>query len=355
MKTRGRGYYSTITEVALKMKGSGELLQVDDGIGIISNNISSASLGASVEVTSSYVKITFPTPAGDSYIKINLNSYGISIQVYGIGYTFGGSEGMLGSWDNGGVNFQNGTAFDLSGGYADVKARSFELAESWAVPLGANNYLPNPSDICVPESVCLPDDTDWGSTRRLEDKEVVPGCDKSCFETPLKDMCFTDLALSLEDGTMPCSESFALDSVEIFQCYEVLQSKSGVDTTWACQETYVNPDIVRETLANFRPQGSEMCMANDDTCAKLGGYCAPDCVDGPSTVCVPFLCSSAKPVKEIESALEKKETKAPKGDRRLKKGKNDDEEKMPKASKTPKATKSPKSSIECMCKVQRFI
>lgn len=350
MKTRGRGYYSTITEVALKMKASGEFLTVD-GTNVV-NSITTASLGAVVTQTSNYVKINFPTLAGDSYIKINLNSYGISIQVYGIGYIFGGSEGMLGSWDNGGVNFQNGTAFDLSGGYADVKARSFELAESWAVPLGANNYLPNPSDTCVPESVCLAGDTDCDTTRRLEVKDVVPGCNKSCFETPLKDMCFTDLALSINET--PCKDSFALDSLEIFQCYEALQSKTGVDTTWACQETYINPVIVRETLANFRPQGSEMCMADDDICAKLGGYCAPDCVDGPSTVCVPGLCSSAKPVKEMESASEKKETKAPKGDRRLKKGKNDDEEKMPKASKAPKATKSPKSSVECMCKVERF-
>lgn len=349
MKTRGRDYYSTITEVALKMKASGELLTVD-GTDVY-HNITTASLGADVTQppTSSYVQITFPTPAGDSYIRIYLNTYGISIQVYGIGYIFGGSEGMLGSWDNGGVNFVNGTAFDLSGGYADVKARSFELAEDWEVPIEAN-YLPNPSDTCVPESDCVLGDTDapCDGTRRL--KDVDPDCkESSCFETPLKDMCFTDLALSIKET--PCNAQFALDSLEIFKCYKDLESKEGVDKTWACQPTYVDPIMVQETLANFRPQGSEMCMADDDTCTRLGGVCVPDCVDEVGTVCVPELCSSAKPAKEMkEESASEKVTKAPKGDRRLKKGKKGDEEKMPKASKTPKATKSPKS--KCMCKVQ---
>ena len=338
MKTRGRGYYSTITEVALKMKASNETLTVD-GTTVV-DNITPVSLGASVSQISNYVKISFPTPVGESYIKIFMNSYGMSIQVYGIGYIFGGSEGMLGSWDNGGVNFQNGTAFDLTGGYADVKARSFELAQDWSVPSG-DNHLPNPSSICVPESVCQSDDTDCG-TRRLGE-EVVPGCEKSCFTSLEKDKCFTDLALSIPKT--PCSEEFQQGSLEIFECYEALESDPGVDKTWACQDTYVDPVIVPETLANFRPQVSEMCMADNDICGRIGGYCAPDCVDGPFTVCVPGLCSSSKSAKG--------KAKMDEYDRRLKKGKKDDGEKMPKTTKAPKATKSPKSSVECMCKVNQ--
>ncbi|GFH49860.1 predicted protein [Chaetoceros tenuissimus] len=65
MKTRGRVYYSTITKVALKMKASGELLTVD-GTTIVTNDITTASLGATVTQISNYVQITFPTPAGDS-------------------------------------------------------------------------------------------------------------------------------------------------------------------------------------------------------------------------------------------------------------------------------------------------
>jgi len=301
IRTRPRNYYSTITEAAIVFKLSGEVFRIGVDSGI-SNGLSSASEGTYVEDSPTTHTINFID--GVSFIRFNLWSRDLSIQVFGNGATFCGSEGMFGSWNSGGVRFPDGTAFDLSGGWAGTRERSIALAEAWMVPLG-QNVLTNPSDVCDASSSC-----------------GGPGDAFACDDTRrlrhLQTTCLTSDCDHIENDVLrgACEEDLAL---------------SNGDTSWTCQPSYVNPVIVEADLCDFKLPSEGSCYSIDDICSRMGGYCKPDCTNTNSHVCLPGLCADSSPPGILET-------------------------KSPKSSKSSKAvsqspTMSPMKQNSCMCYV----
>jgi len=313
LRTRPRNYYSTITEVGLLMKLTGEIfharLSSTGGGADVSNNITIASGGASYSETGTTHKIEFETPAGTSFIQINGWSYGLSIQVQGQGYIFSDSVGMFGSWNHGDVRFSNGTVFDLSGGYNDVKERSFELAESWKVGL-AESLMDNPSDICDASSACGPGGL--FACDEVEDRRLGLGKSRATQE---------DCERTCDDIAVPMLREECEKDVE-------LSADSGGDEDWACQPSYTDPVIVESNQCEFVTVDDGMCSKTGDSCQRLGGVCKLKCEDTDDHVCLPGLCSYDGPeTRFLEHG----------GARALKN------------SKAKKAKKAKKAENECQC------
>jgi len=330
IRTRPRGGYSTITEVGLIMKQTGEIFhaRATGSSAIVENNITLAS-GASYSSASYYHKIDFTVD--NSFIKVNAMSSGLSVQVQGQGSTFTDSEGMFGSWNYGGARFLNGTVFDLSGGYWDVRGRSIELAESWKVP-SADSLMDSPSDVCLPSPECIDDDatfeceenesgdeneSDENENRRLGDgrklqREVYPDCTRTC-----------------DDITVPLLREICERDKEI----------TG-DPTWACEPNYVDPVFVESNECEFEKLDDEMCYKSGDECQRLGGFCKINCESTDDHVCLPGLCSKERsPLETTRFLKADKEPKAPKAAKKAK---------TPKAAKKTKPPKAPEED-QCMC------
>lgn len=297
IRTRPRGSYSTITEAALKFKLTNEVFRVGVDTGV-TNSLTSAS-GVTYTPSTNTHEISFNNAY--SFIRFNVFSYGISIQVFGHGSYFCGSEGMFGSWNNGGVRFPNGTAFDLSGGWAGTRTRSIELAQAWMVPF-VDNLLTNPSIICDASSSCggSGDAFLCTDTRRLRALQQTEPCETTCDDISndiLRGACEEDVELTADEG-------------------------------WACQPSYTNPVIIEADTCDFEKPDEGMCYSVGDTCAQMDGYCKPDCEETDTHVCLPGICGSDMKI------------------RNLKKDKKDKKEE----SKSKKSLKKTKAPIEeCMC------
>jgi hypothetical protein len=142
---------------------------------------STISTGASVATTSNSHQINFDNVP--SFIRINVMTYGLSLQVQGHGSIFSGSNGMCGNWNNGGVQQSDGTPYSAMTGpfsYAGMlatQATSFPLAQSWQLPTttaGGNDLLV-PSAICDASKFCGGSNAfPCNAIRRLQDSVSVP-------------------------------------------------------------------------------------------------------------------------------------------------------------------------------------
>jgi hypothetical protein len=310
IRTRPRTYYSTITEAALKFKLTSQVFRI--GVDTPTTNgltsLSGVTYDNSIPNTNTHT-IFF----NDAYSYIRFNKWygGLSIQVFGHGSYFCGSEGMFGSWNNGGVRFPNGTAFDLSGGWAGTRTRSIELAKAWMVPV-TDSLLTNPSNICDASSSCgQPNDAfACTDTRRLRDLQTEPCETTNCDfiqNDILRGSCEVDLILS------------------------------NNDTQWTCQPSYTNPVILEADTCDFEKPNEGMCYSVGDTCARMDGYCKPDCKETDTHVCLSGICGSDRNMK-IRNLKKDKE--------KVNKSLKSDKEKDSKSTKKPKAPTDP---AECMC------
>lgn len=144
----------------------------------------------------------------ESYIRVHVEPYGISMQAYGCSRYFAGSEGMCGSWDRGDAFLKDGPRFLITGNYEYDRDRSIELATSWQVPVG-ESLLWDPSTVCDPSSFCGEGQVfDCDADRRRI--EANPDCDKSCDEITVvqfREQCKIDVALT-DDKTWACGASY---------------------------------------------------------------------------------------------------------------------------------------------------
>ena len=296
IRTRPRNYYSTITEAALKFKQTGEVFRigVDTSITNGLTILSGVTYDNSIPNTNAH---TILFNDAFSYIRFNMWYGGLSIQVFGHGSYFCGSEGMFGSWNNGGVRFPNGTAFDLSGGWAGTRTRSIELAQAWMVPF-TDNLLTNPSTICDASSSCGPTDAfACTDTRRLRALQTEPCETTDCNYIQndiLRGACEEDLTLSEND------------------------------LLWTCQPSYTNPVILESDTCDFEKPNEGMCHSVGDTCARMDGYCKPDCQETDTHVCLSGICGSDMKSRTLKKDNEKKR-------------------------ESSKKTKAPTKPAECMC------
>ena len=295
--TRPRTYYSTITQISVLMKQTGEFFKIKLGQQL---QAADNTIATGATVTSSSNSHTIDFDGVPSFIKILAYNHGLSLQVQGHGSIFSDSEGMCGSWNYGGVRFSNGTSFSTVGGWAATAATSFELAEDWQV-LASNSGLLVPSQICDASKTCGPNDAFLcGDVRRLEDvaeanskgtvralgEEVNPNCDKTCddiIDPIFREACEADITYS-----------------------------GNKDTTWACQESYLEPVLAKVDQCDFVKVDDLKCSMKDNKkCASVGGKCVVDCESkntDKNHVCLPGLCSKKpKKDKSLKGSMKRKE------------------------------------------------
>eukprot|EP00548_Thalassiothrix_antarctica_P014232 CAMPEP_0194164854 /NCGR_PEP_ID=MMETSP0154-20130528/924_1 /TAXON_ID=1049557 /ORGANISM="Thalassiothrix antarctica, Strain L6-D1" /LENGTH=566 /DNA_ID=CAMNT_0038875149 /DNA_START=76 /DNA_END=1772 /DNA_ORIENTATION=- len=233
IRTRPRNGWSTVTEVALLMKNSGEFFRysVNPGPGgfpDLTNTITSANSNADCVTISRGHQINFLQDPG---ARIRITDYfgNINVQIVGTGLTFTDSEGMFGSWNYGGVRFRNGLPYDTSGGFVGTRPTSIALAQDWQIPI-ADNLMSNPSNICEYEPNCANSQFGCSSTtRKLESVD----CDQTCDDIGSDPTGLAKLA---------CEEDFAITG----------------DNFFACQPAYQDPFIILADPSDFDP-GNAPC------------------------------------------------------------------------------------------------
>jgi len=218
IRTRPRGFYSTATQAALLMKSSGEIFHIDVGLAGFISTDTLATDAVSSNPSSTQWKVKFlADTTGDSFILFNRWGTNLSIQVQGRGIVFCHSDGMFGSWDNGGVQFTNGTPYSTAGSWAVTAGTSPALALDWSVP-AANNILTNPSTLCDGISTCgavgSGSTFTCTSTRRQLQKEIdtiSDNCLKTCddiTEPIMKSACKEDLKILNGNNYFTCQPSY---------------------------------------------------------------------------------------------------------------------------------------------------
>mmetsp|Transcript_36069 Transcript_36069/g.64973 ORF Transcript_36069/g.64973 Transcript_36069/m.64973 type:complete len:964 (+) Transcript_36069:104-2995(+) len=260
IRTRPRNYYSTITQVAIKIKDTGageEVFRLRLDGQEVENGITGSGL-AQYSLSNDFGSPSHRIDLGGSYILVHQWSYGLSLQVVGCDIVFAESVGMCGDWDSGGLKFKNGTQFDLSGGYEDVKNRSPGLAESWKID-PQDNIMWDPSAVCDASSSCGTSEmfACEDDRRRLQ---VNSGCPFAC-----------------SDISVPQFREQCLKDVEL----------TG-DPTWACGANYLTPVLATErtetptkvpTIAPMVSPGVGFGKWYVDWNRE---HCQQDCVEGPS-------------------------------------------------------------------------
>lgn len=207
VRTRGRGTWSTVVEVALLWLPTGEYFQAD-GEGTTNGKIGqytttfTSSSPVDVQDISSYYntyKLDFKDDSSSSYIKITFYGEHISVEVVGTGNVFCGSEGMLGSWKYGGAKYSNGADYVPINDWYATRATSINYALDWKVAM-SDSRMNNPSDICIQESTCGTGNFPPCSKMRSE-----PSCNSTCndlTDEKTKSECIADNELMGEENNI---------------------------------------------------------------------------------------------------------------------------------------------------------
>lgn len=228
IRTRPRGRYSTITQIAVKIKETDEVFRLKMDGSLFENTIGDSGLGPArvVSWSSNRYHRIYLGEGNTSYLYIYRHPKWARFSAHGCEAFFGGSEGMCGSFNDCGVNYEDGTAFDISGNYWAKRNRATDLALSWQVPSSSSLLIP-PSSFCDPSPICggpspFPCDA---IDRRLQ---VDPDCTRTCDDIPIQqfqDQCQIDIEIT-------------------------------GDQTWACQEAYTNLILAGDPNSNNNPNPS---------------------------------------------------------------------------------------------------
>lgn len=294
IRTRPRGGYSAITQVALFMKKSGEIFRIrDDGAKEVTITKASKAIYSTSDGTH---RIDLDSPSGDSFILVHESWSGFSIQVHGQGHVFTDSEGMCGSWNFGGVRFRNGNTFDLSGSYDDKLAKSFDLASSWKVPL-SKSLMWNPTETCDASSLCGQGKAfQCSDSRRLhaESRHLQdPSCDRKCSDITIlqaKEQCEKDVEIT-GDNSWACTPNYLNpiigESIETSTTTTTATTQAITTTTtvtqgsglyyadWLGLDTCVNDG--KEPLYMQKNPTTWMFSTLDECCKKHYGYKLAEC------------------------------------------------------------------------------
>ena len=122
IRTRGRTGYSDVKRVAIKI-GNNDTLEVDADSGLVQPQRLQGSIGS----TGNGYELTLPNGA---YVRILDDGESLGVQIRGDSSVFGNSEGLCGSWKDGGINDRDGNAFDIS---STTPETILKLAQEWRV------------------------------------------------------------------------------------------------------------------------------------------------------------------------------------------------------------------------------
>jgi len=294
IRTRPRGVYSTVVEVGLIMKLTGEVFRAAasaSGLLVLENNITSASNAAYSNQGQSWHKISF---SDVSFILVRGSASGMNVEASGRGVVFTDSEGMFGSWNTGGARFPNGTIFDLSGTYTEKKDTAIQLAESWKVS-EEESLMQTHSDICIGDSSC------GVAPNLFSCDEYGPGGDRRLGQGSRKLQVFPECERTCDDIVNPLLKEFCELDVELTE-----------DPSWACDSSYVDPVIVESNECEFETSDDEKCRKTGDTCQRMGGSCKLDCKPTEDHVCVRGLCAFERAKNRFLGPKRNKGNKVPK-------------------------------------------
>jgi len=246
--------------------------------------------GAAYSVAGSIHMIDFDNVP--SFIKISKYSYGLVLQVQGHGTIFRNSEGMCGSWNQGGVRRSDGSVYSTVGGWQGTALTSFSLADSWKILPNLNQLVDPALDsnnlpICDDSKVCGAQPANafpCNAVRKLvEEIPVIEDCDKKCSD--IEDKVFADAC-------------------------RVDLTNTG-DNSWACQSSYLEPVLEKSSPCEFDKPDDEKCKPkknkkNQYVCHRLGGTCVTNCEKNapPGHTCLKDLCDVRKKTKAPKATLE---------------------------------------------------
>ena len=166
----------------------------------------------------------------------------------------------------------------------------------WIVPC-SDNLMANPSSICDASS-------SYGQ----------PGDAFTYIRTIQAETC----------GAIDCN--YIQNDILRGACEEDL-TLSGNDTQWTCQPSYIDPVIIESDTCDFEKPNEGMCYSiGGDTCARMDGYCKPNCQSTDTHVCLPGICGSANERRSTRTLT-----------------------RMLKSSKSSKSTKASTNPADCMC------
>lgn len=236
IRTRPRGSYSVITQVAVEFKANFELFRFKSNSGAYSgytttNGLTARSVEEVTRVSGSDGHLI--TINEHNSIKIVGGTRAITLTVQGSGGYMFGSVGMCGNWNNGSVRFQDGSVYETSGFGAD---NAFALALNWRLPFGGvpNHMTPSSAgSVCDGSDQCGP-----GHAFPCGDLHDGDGDEDRVLSLQAKANCKEQSCANIEDWIHreACEVDIALTG----------------DTSWACEHInadpilYANPkDFVR--------------------------------------------------------------------------------------------------------------
>jgi hypothetical protein len=284
--TRPRTYYSTITQVTVLMKQTQESFKISLNTAAVNTIVTGAVYST---LSTNVHRIDFNNVP--SFIKITKGGSGISLQVQGHGTIFSNSEGMCGSWNQGGVRRSDGTFYSTVGGWQATALTSFSLADSWKIPLALNELVApavdgNNDPICDASKLCGPNNAfACNAVRKLQEEgPVFEKCDKTCSD--IKDDVFAEACKLDIDNTG--------------------------DKSWACQSSYLEPVLKPSSPCDFDRPDDKQCKPKWDrkegyVCHRLGGTCVTGCKQKAPTgyTCLKNLCDKKKKEKPDKPGLKR--------------------------------------------------
>lgn len=272
--TRPRNTYSTITQVTVLMKQTSQSFKISLNTPAVNTIVTGAVYS---NPSPSVHRIDFNNVP--SFIKITKYSSGISLQVQGHGSIFSNSEGMCGSWNQGGVRRSDGTFYSTAGGWQATALTSFSLADSWKIPSSDNELVApaldvNNNPICDASKQCGPTFAfPCNAVRKLQEGPVFGRCDKTCDDIEydiFAEACKVDI-----DNTN--------------------------DNSWACQPSYLDPVLKPSSPCDFDRPDNKKCRPKKDKkegylCHRLGGTCETKCKEKAPLgyTCLKNLCNDKK-------------------------------------------------------------
>lgn len=274
VRSRGRNWYSTLTEASFKYYSTGEEFNIDTSGGTNGSPGQIVStLGVNTYLVSQSKKwiIKFRDDP-ESEIRFTVYYDEISIEAVGTGKIFCGSEGMMGSWDYGGVRFPDGQPFDTRGGYSVTRDTSHVLALSWQVQQ-SDSLMNIHSNICTNDDSCGPPPSPVTCPKRTFRRTCDRECDNITDSLARSECEMDNEVLGAENNVYACNPA----TTDPLQCPDEdcdTDSSGFADAPPTCGDDSDSCSLLgADMLGYFREL---ICLFAQGICQFTCGVCCDD-------------------------------------------------------------------------------
>lgn len=199
------------------------------------------------------------------YIRWTLHGGSLAVAASGSASTFGGSLGMLGDFDNGGVSFRSGSAFPQTGYYGDA------LAMEWKKGVDDATLITPPG--FVQGTLC----TDSSASSEFigcivgEGQDTGLTCGDGCPEP-----CLTAMEAAEQCDDVPLAAEKANCEFDV--------KATGLIGVWGMSAPW--------NFDNGSPPEIAICSEVDNACTAQGGQCVFRCEESTGVTCDAGACGS---------------------------------------------------------------